>query len=53
MTALPAGLKVGETLYVDSTFIKQYPFRDIPKILHLPFGDSIRRLVLERLQNGY
>jgi hypothetical protein len=53
LTAFPAGLQVGRDLYVDSMFIEQYPFRDIPKILHLPFGDSIRRLILERIQNGY
>jgi hypothetical protein len=48
---LPNGLKVGGDLYVDSMFIEQYPFKDLPKILHLPFKK--KQLIIDRLQSGY
>jgi hypothetical protein len=53
LTALPDGLQVGDTVYVDTRFIKQYPFRDLPKILHLPFQEDKKQVLLERLQSGY
>ena len=53
LTALPNGLKVGGDLYVDSMFIEQYPFKDLPKILHLPFVEDTKQLIIDRLQSGY
>jgi hypothetical protein len=53
LTTLPKGLKVGGTIYTDPSFIEQYPFKDLPKILHLPFLESRKQILIERLKNGY
>jgi hypothetical protein len=50
---LPDELQVGGNIYVDQNLIEQYPFRSIPKILHLPFQEDKKKILLERLQNGY
>jgi hypothetical protein len=52
LTALPVGLLVSGSIYTDIGFVTRYPFRDIPKILHLPFGSQVKKLLRERLQNG-
>jgi hypothetical protein len=38
---------------VDQVFIERYPFRDLPKILHLPFLEDIKQPIRYRLQIGY
>jgi hypothetical protein len=53
LTALPDGLKVGGKIFVDHVSIERYPFRSIPKILHLPFLEDIKQILIERLKNGY
>ena len=53
LTALPDGLQVGNIIHVDQRLLDQYPFRSIPKILHLPFQEDMKQLIMERLQNGY
>jgi len=50
LTALPSDLKVGDEIYADESFIQNYPFKEIPKILHLPFEYELKQLLLERLQ---
>jgi hypothetical protein len=50
LTALPSDMKVGISLSVDESFIQNYPFKDLPKILHLPFYVDIKQLLLERLK---
>jgi hypothetical protein len=50
LTALPSDMKVGWTIYADESFIQNYPFKEIPKILHLPFTETLKQLLLERLQ---
>lgn len=52
LVALPDGLFVGDTLYVDAAFIKKYPFKDLPKISHLPFLENKKQILLKRLRNG-
>jgi hypothetical protein len=37
---------------VNPGIIERYPFRDIPKILHLPFPESINKVLQERLTHG-
>jgi hypothetical protein len=53
LTALPNGLQVGGFIFVDPSFIERYPFKGLPKILHLPFLGDIKKLIIERLQSGY
>jgi hypothetical protein len=50
LTALPSDMKVGWIIYADASFIQNYPFKDIPKILHLPFENDLKQLLMERLQ---
>jgi len=50
LTALPFDMKVGKRIYANESFIQNYPFKDIPKILHLPFEYKIKSLLLERLK---
>jgi len=52
LTAMPAGIKVVGTIYVDFSFLQNYPFKDIPKILPLPFEDDKKQILLDRLANG-
>jgi hypothetical protein len=53
LKSLPEGLSVGSTLFVDPVFIEKYSFRDLPKILHLPFAEKIKQILLQRLRNVY
>jgi hypothetical protein len=50
LKSLPSDMKIERLLGVHKSFIKDYPFRDIPKILHLPFLEDLKQLLLERLQ---
>ena len=52
LTTLPSDLKVGHNISADESFIRYYPFRQIPKILHLPFREIIKTLIQERLSHG-
>lgn len=46
---LPSDMKIGKYLTVEETFLENYPFREIPKILHLPFIDFCKEILIERL----
>jgi hypothetical protein len=50
LTALPSDMKVGWIIYADESFIQNYPFKEIPKILQLPFHEPLKQLLLERLK---
>jgi hypothetical protein len=50
LTALPSDTNVGIYIFVDDSFIQNYPFKDIPKILHLPFVERLKQLLLKRLK---
>jgi hypothetical protein len=50
LTALPSDLKVGDTIYADISLIRNYSFKEIPKILHLPFSDYLKQILMERIQ---
>jgi hypothetical protein len=50
LTALPSDIQVKWKIYADESFIQNYPFKEIPKILHLPFEDDQKQLLLERIQ---
>ena len=47
---LPYDMIIGDKIYADESFIQNYPFKEIPKILHLPFEYELKQLLLERLQ---
>jgi hypothetical protein len=51
LTVLPVGLEVGGTLYVDYEFVENYPLREIPKILYLPFEPERKQVLLNRLSS--
>jgi hypothetical protein len=53
LKSLPEGLRVDEGLSVDSCLIKRHPFKDLPKILHLPFDEDLKQIITDRLRNGY
>lgn len=52
LTTLPSDIQVGDTILADSGFIRRYPFRELPKIAHLPFESRIKQIIFERLAHG-
>jgi hypothetical protein len=50
LTALPSDMKVGKVIYADESFIQNYPFKELPKILHLPFTLPLKQILRERIQ---